>query len=357
MSCNKSMSALALRRMAGRVMFAALAVVLFLSSCGEDSGAPDVSEIKVALDTRRFDRDIAAVDTTNIAGGLQQLSRKYPDFLDFWLDDLMQFGVGKDYSAGSPAVSGQLRQFLTYKDFRGLFDTVATHFPDTKSIDEPVRKGFQYWKHYYPGRTVPKIIYFTSGLNNWSVVTVDSDIVGIGLDMFLGEGYPFYKSVGIPDYIARNLIPESAPVKVFKAMYEADHPFEAENKTLLDLMTQRGKEQYYLSKMIPHVPETTRFGFTQAQLDWCRKNEALIYNFFVKGSFLYETNWGKIMRYVNDAPEATGMPKESPGNVGSWLGLQIVKAYVAKHPEMSLDAVIAAPDAQVMLQESQYKPR
>lgn len=338
-------------------ILSALISLLYLSSCRNDDGVPDVSDVKVMLHTRRFDRDLAALDTTRIGAGLQALKQKYPDFLDFWLDELMQFGINKTYSDESPGVQGQLRQFLTYKDFRGLFDTVAVHFPDTKSIDDPLRKGFQYWKYYYPDRTVPNIVYFISGLNNWSVVTIDTDIVGIGLDMFLGEDYPFYKSVGIPDYIAKNLVPESAPVKVFKAMYEANHPFEAENKTLLDMMVQRGKEQYYLSKMIPFVPEATRFAFTEAQLAWCKKNEALIYNFFVKGAFLYETNWGKIMRYVNDAPEATGMPKESPGNVGTWLGTQIVNAYVAKHPDTQLEALFALPDAQALLQEGQYKPR
>jgi len=204
---------------------------------------------------------------------------------------------------------------------------------------------------------IPKIVYFVSGLNNWSVVTVDTAIVGIGLDMYLGEGYPFYKSVGIADYMTRQFRPEAVPVNVFKALYEDGHPFVAENRDLLDMMVQRGKEQYYLSKIIPFIPEATRLGFTEAQLDWCKGNEALIYNFFVKGGFLYEKNWAKILRYVKDAPEATGMPKESPGNVGTWLGLQIVRSYVAKHPDMKMEALFAQADAPAILQGGQYKPR
>ena len=286
--------------------------LLLAASCGNDDGSPDVSGEKVVLKTRRFDRDLAAIDTARIFESLPALRRKYPDFLDFWLDNLMQFGVKGDYSEASPGIREGLHTFLTYKDFRGLFDTVAAHFPDTKAIDEPLRKGFQYYRHYYPKRGVPKIVFFISGLNNWSAVTVDTDIVGIGLDMFLGEGYPYYKSVGIPDYMSRQLRPVAAPVFAFRAIYEDAHPFQPENKTLLDMMIQRGKEQYFLSKMLPFLPDATRFGFTDAQVAWCDKNEALIYNFFVKGEMLYEKNWGKILRYVQDGPTAAGMPSASP---------------------------------------------
>lgn len=335
----------------------ALSLLLFGTSCNNDEKAPDVSDVKIELNTRRLDLDLAKMDTTKIADGLQVLGMKYPDFLNFWLDELMQFGVNGYYSDTTIGVREHLHQFLTYKDFRGLFDTVAAHFPDTKSIDEPVKKGFQYYKHYYPGRTVPKIVYFISGLNNWSVVTVDTGIIGIGLDMYLGAGYPHYKSVGIPDYMTPQLRPEAAPVNVFRAIHEDRHPFVAENRNLLDMMIQRGKEQYFLSKVIPFVPEATRLAFTEEQLKWCGENEALVYNFFVKSNMLFETAWGKILRYVNDGPEAAGMPKESPGNVGTWLGWQIVKAYMAKHPEMQMDALFALNDAQAILQESQYKPR
>lgn len=340
------------------VLSAALVLLLgFLAACHNESEAPKVAEEKIVLNVRRFDRDLAAIDTSHIAQRLVALQKKYPDFLDFWLDNLMQLGVNGHYSDTARGVREQLHTFLTYKDFRGLFDTVAKHYPDTKIIDEPLRKGFAYYKGYFPQRGIPKIVYFVSGLNNWGAVTVDTDIVAIGLDMFLGEAYPYYKSVGVPAYMYRQLRPESAPVFAFRAIYEDKHPFEPENKTLLDMMIQRGKEQYFLSKILPFVPEDTRLGFSEQQLEWCKKNEAMIYNFFTKGNMLFETNWGKIIRYVNDGPNAAGMPPESPGNVGTWTGFQIVKAYANKHPKMSMEELFAVKDAQAILQESGYKPR
>jgi hypothetical protein len=212
-------------------------------------------------------------------------------------------------------------------------------------------------KHYYPQFFVPKIIYLITGLNQWSVVTVDTSIIGIGLDMYLGDRYPFYAAVQIPDYVIRKCKPEYIPVNTFQAVYRDRIPFEMEGKTLLDMMIQRGKEQYFLSKVVPFKHDTLRLGMTKTQLEWCDASEAMVYNFFVRDELLYETNWQKVLRYVNDGPSAAGMPAESPGNIGTWLGYQIVKAYLKENPKATLSEILKPHDAQRFLQESRYKPK
>ncbi len=316
-----------------------------------------MDEIKIDLTTQRLDRDLAAVDTNNLEAGLQQLSAKYPLFFNFYLDTLMGFGVNGNYAASNPAIQSGLRPFLSHPDIRGLFDTVAVHFPDTKKSDEELRKGFQYLKHYYPSHHIPKIVYFISGLNQWSAITYDTIIVGVGLDMFLGPQYPFYAAVQLPQYVINKCRPEYIPVNVFQAIYRGKHPFVMEGRTLLDMMIQRGKEQYFLERIIPFVNAHMRFGFSEEELEWCESNEAGIYNFFVTQNLLYETNWQKIVRYVNDGPNATGMPPESPGNIGSWVGYRIVKAFLEQRPETGMEELFRYEDAQRMLQESKYKPK
>lgn len=334
------------------VVFAAMVY----AACN-DQARPDVDHIAVDIDARRFDRDMAATDTNNLAAELAELREKYPDFLDFYLDTLMGFGVQGQYSDSTLGIRLGLKPFLTHQDIRGLFDTVEKHFPDTKLIEQDLAEGFRYMKHYYPDYTLPKVVYFISGLNQWSVMTLDTMILGIGLDMYLGEQYPFYAAVQIPQYVVRKCRAEYVAANAFQAIYRNKHPFVMEDRNLLDLMIQRGKEQYFLSKILPETPDSIRFGFTQAQLNWCDANEADIYNFFITKNLLYETSPAKIHRYVFDAPTAAGMPAESPGNVGSWLGYQIVKAYIKQHPEMKMEELFAITDAQKMLQESRYKPR
>lgn len=328
------------------------------NSCKNGKDAPDVSGIQVTLRTKRFDKDLAALDTNNIAAGLASMKPKYPQFQDFFLDTLMGFNLHGDYSDTAQGIKDGLRIFLTNKDYRGVFDTVAKHYPDTKDLDEQLTRGFKYLKHYEPDQKIPQVVYMLSWLNNWGAFTLGDGVLAIGLDMFLGANYPFYNAVGIPDYMAPKLKKKYIPVAAMRAIYQDKMPFQPEGNNLLHMMIQRGKEMYFIGKVLPFIDEPVRLAFTKEQLEWCKANEAMVYNFFVREDLLYSNDWQKVLRYVNDAPSATGMPSESPGNIGAWLGLQIVKAYAQEHPKMSLQELIYANiDASLFLQQSKYKPK
>jgi len=336
-----------------------LASLLFLLwSCKGGEKIPDVSNIKIELQSQRLDKDLAALDTNKLPQGLQSLKAKYPDFLDFYLDTLMGFGIMGNYADSSKAIQLGLKGFLSQRDYRGVFDTVAVHFPDTKKEEAALINGFQFMKYYYPDYKVPRIIYVVSGLANWGAFTVGSNTLGIGLDMFLGPAYPFYKSVDLPDYMGKHFTPNYIPVAAFSAIYQDQHPFYAENRSLLDMMVQKGKQQYFVWKMLPYTPDSIRLAYTQKQMDWCQNNEAEVYNFFIKENLFYSKDWERVLRYVNEGPNSTGMPGQSPGNIGSWLGLQIVKAYMKQHPEMTLQQLLALNiEPQQFLEQSRYKPK
>lgn len=327
-----------------------------LASCG-GSDAPDVNPANIKLSARRFDRDLAALDTANLAAGLRGLEQRYPDFLGFYLDTLMGFRVQGNYADSTAGIREGVRSFLTYPDYRGVFDTVAAHFPDTKKIEDDLRKGIAYYKHYFPQGRVPSVVYFISGLNSWNAITY-GDLLGIGLDMYLGKNYPFYAAVGIPVYTTRKLEPEYIPVDAFRTLYRDAYPFETDGRQLLRLMIERGKEQYFLQKVLPFVHDSLRLGYTAPQLEWCRENEASIYNFFIAQNLLYETNLQKILRHVTDGPTAVGFPAEAPGSVGTFMGLRIVEAWMDRHEDVTLAQLLSQTiDAQQFLQESGYKPR
>jgi hypothetical protein len=331
--------------------------LLSLPSCGPSAEKePDVSQVKVALSSRRLDRDLVSLDINNLAAGLTRLQQRYPDFLNFYLDTLMGFGINGHYNDSSQAIQLGLKRFLTFKDYKELFDTVYSHYPDTKSVETDLAKGFQYMKHYYPDFRVPGLVYFVSSLANWGVVSYDG-VIGIGLDMFLGERYPFYRSVGQPDYMFINFRQVSIAPSVFSTLYNDRYPFQEEDKTLLAMMINKGKQQYFVAHMLPFVNAEDRIGYTRAQWEWCEANEGMIYNFFVSRQLMYEKNWQKVMRYVTYGPGSSGMPSEAPGNIGAWLGWRIVSAYAERHPELSLDQVCKEEQAEKILKEAKYKPK
>ncbi len=329
-------------------------VAVTISACNGSKAkkAPDVSGVDVTLQTSRFDRAFAKIDTNNIMGGLQQLHTQYPEFLNFYTDTLMHWG---SIYHPDEAFRNSVHHFLTYKDYTGLYDTVQKHFPDTKKIDAELTQGFKYMKHYYPAYKVPKVIYFVSGLNYWSAVSYES-VMAIGLDMYLGKDYPFYASVQIPDYMTSRLEPAYVPVNVFKVIQQDYYPFSAEGQTLLDMMLQKGKQLYFLDLMLPQTEDSIKIGYSSQQIAWCHANEAQSWNFFIEQKMIYDTDWQKILRYVNDGPSSTGMPQESPGNIGSWLGWQIVRRYMEKNPNTTIEQLMKQTDGMAFLKDSGYKP-
>lgn len=337
-------------------------VLNLLTSCGGGREKPDVSQINFPLDFYHFERQLRDLDTNRIETVLPEIKTKLGGFLDLYVNSLLPFRIANDSLDKESRLVQTFTQFLTDKDIRGLLDTVNKHFPDTKTIDKEIGDALILAKYYYPKYTIHDVVYFISGLNNWTAVTyIDSTnneyYLGIGLDMYLGKNYPYYLSVGIPQYMTEKLVSDAIPVNAMKAVFQDITPFVPEDKNLLQMMIERGKEQIFLQAVLPDKPQHELFGFTKRQLEWCEKNEAEVYNFFIKQDLLYETNWQKILRYVNDGPNSTGMPAESPGNIGTWLGYRILEAYKKEHKGVKIPELISMKDAQSVLQESKYKPR
>ncbi len=339
-------------------VFSKIILLLLLASCGGES-APDVSAVEVELPARRFDRDFAAMDTAKMGASLQTLQAKYPDFLNFYLDTLLGFGVRGNFADTALPVREGVRPLLTQKDYRGLFDTVARHFPDTKEAEKGILEAYRYYRHYYPDAPEKRpLTFFTSNLSRYSAITY-GDLLGVGLDMYLGESYPFYRSVEIPDYMLRRLSPPFIPVDMMIALHRDRHPFDPENHTLLDLMVQRGQELYFLKKVLPQTPDSLRLGYTTAQLKWLEANETNVYHFYIQNKLLHETNLLRTVRFVTDGPRDMNISvsPEAPGNTGSWIGFRIFSAWMDKHKDLPLAEALQPKSGQKVLEESGYKPR
>ena len=60
---------------------------------------------------------------------------------------------------------------------------------------------------------------------------------------------------------------------------------------------------------------------------------------------------------IGEAPFTQGFSQElSPGNIGQWIGWQIIKKYVSKNPEMKPEELMRT-DAKKIIDEAKYKPK
>jgi hypothetical protein len=324
-------------------------------SCKSNSSKKnvDVSSIQIAFKEIRFDRELFACDTAQLEKAIEAIGNKYPDFSNVYFKELTGFYKNNDQTSFLQTVG----HFLRYKDYRDLYDTVQHHYPNMDAVNDELKSAFQHIHYYFPEQKWGTVYYFISGLNNWSAVTIDS-CIGIGLDMHLGKQYPYYASVQLPEYQIARCEKEYIPINACKAIFEDMFPYSMDGKTMLDIMIRKGKEMLFIESILPNATEHSLIGYTPAQLAWCKDNEAMIWHAFAQQKLIYATNWQDIMPYLQDGPTSIGMPQESPGNIGTFIGWQIIHAYLQKHPSATLQEILNNQnEAQQFLQASSYRPK
>jgi len=52
--------------------------------------------------------------------------------------------------------------------------------------------------------------------------------------------------------------------------------------------------------------------------------------------------------YFNEAPFTKGLPKESPDRLGQYIGWKMVRKYVEKHDDITLEKLLKVPYAEIM---------
>ncbi|MBL7706337.1 MAG: hypothetical protein JNM21_12400 [Taibaiella sp.] len=344
--------------MKSRFIYLLLAVALLsgLSACNDTTGEQkvDVSGTKISLNVKPFYKDFAGLDTGNFGTALGGLKNKYPAFTDFFLDTLLPFNkVGGAYN--NPEATAAIKNIFVYKDYTHLTDTVLKVFPDTKQYDDAVADMLRHTRYYFPKWQLPtELTYFVSCLNRWTAFT-NEQVLGIGLDMFLGPDFKPYEALGMPQYALINHTPENIPLWAARAVYQDNSGNSPYRKDLLELMIANGKEILFLRKVLPEFKFNLIMGYTPEQLKWCEANEALVFNLFLQQNLLFNKDYQAIIRYVTPGPNSAGFPPEAPGNLGTFIGYKILKAYENKTGK-TLAEILSDEDANSIFQQSKYKP-
>jgi hypothetical protein len=328
-------------------------MVLLLSGCGTKVKVPDVSHIPIHVTIERFDKQLFRIDTNNVPGGIKLLDSTYPDFMPVYIKEIMNFGPLADTNL---LLEPQVRQFLTNKDFRGLQDSVEAHFADIKPLEKDLTQAFRLTKYYLPAFHAPRVISFISAIGNYAAFTVDS-ILAIGLDMHMGADFPIYRMLpDYPDYVIRKFTPENITTNAMKVLQQNYYPLRDENVKLIERFIDLGKQQYFLEKVLPEVPENIRLGYTKEQLKYCNENEQMIWQHFVQNKLLYSSDWQDVVRYTAEGPSTQGLPGEVPGQIGAFTGYRIVKKFMEKHPDVTLEKLLGTKDVMQIFNEAKYRP-
>jgi hypothetical protein len=149
---------------------------------------------------------------------------------------------------------------------------------------------------------------------------------------------------------------EYIPADAIRAWVDSDFDPEGSHDFLTHMIHQ-GKILYMVKTLMPGQHDTLLTGYSAFQLQWCYKNEKNIWAFFVEQKLLFSSSMEMFSKYLGEGPTTNGFPAESPGNIGSFIGWQIVKAYMEENPETSPAQLMKLSDASIILKDSKYKPK
>jgi hypothetical protein len=331
-----------------KLLLTGLAVVV-LFACSDKPPVPDVSGIQVPLNTVRYDTAFFHLDTNHVSSGLQQLYQRYPGFTQDFLYNIL--GTSPD-SAQKDAAHFISSYYSLYRDADKLFSNI-------KSTEAAVKRGLQFAHHYFPAYPLPKqLIYFIGPINSFGNI-ITRDGLAVGLQLYMGKDYPLYLTEAgqqlYPRFVSRRFEPAYIPVNCMKNIIDDMYPERSSGNTLAERMVESGKRQYLLSLLLPETPDTLRTGYTEQQLKGCYESEKNIWSFFVQNDLLFSTDPNMGRDYLNDGPNTPVFGDASPGNIGQFVGTQIVKKWMKNNRAVTPDQLMKT-QAKKIFEEAKYKP-
>ncbi len=312
----------------------------------------EINASTVDVNIVRFEKELHACKPETIEIDLEKLNQKHKLFYPIYYNQVLNIPAVGDKTAQLKV----MQDLLTNKYSVALYDTVQYKFPDLKFLEDDLQTCFANYKSYFPKKPIPKIYTCISEFS-YSVFTIADSLIGISLDKYLGSKYIYYASVfQESSYMIPTFDKKFMAIDVANAL--ASNVIDAPNdkSTLLDKMLTEGKILYFMQSVLPKKKEADIIKYTEQQYKWCIESEAQIWTYFLNQNILYDTRFEQF-KYVKDGPYTYGMPKESPGKVGAWLGWQIIRKYMQENPNTTLKQLIDEKDGQKILTASKYKPK
>ncbi len=322
---------------------------LLFARCESNRFDVDIKNKDINFEVKRYDKDFFAFQNENHETVNQKLTAKYGSFHTLYLTNIMALGHPED-----PATKKQIAGFVNNSDISLLTDSVHNQFTNFSPFAQQIETGFKYYQHWFPEKHIPEVITFM-GAFNYNVAVTDS-VLGIGLEYYLGSDFELYKTAGLPFYKIKKMKPEFLAYDAIRGWLLSEFA-QAENQDfLLAAIIEYGKALYLMDAVFPHGEDHLKVGFKKEELNWCAQNEHHIWQSMMNSDMLFSKDQNAIKKYTGEAPFTPGMPEDSPGRVGNWVGWQIVRAYAEKHPELSPEEIVSLTDYKNILSKSKYKP-
>jgi hypothetical protein len=328
-----------------------LMVIAVIAGCVRNPYNVKLKGIECDLTIRDLGRDIFETPPNELEAKADTLRKEYGRALNTY-----STVVG----LGDMSEEGWKTAFILFAtDLRNLalWDDVKKVWPDNKVLEESLESAFRYYRYYFPKKVIPEVVTCISIFNN--SIIVDDSLLMISLDRYLGADSKYYPSLGIYNYQARKMTPKYTASDCMYAWASTEWDYRDMNygpRNLLNTMLHEAKLVYFTKRMMPSVQDTILFGFTAKQLEFCRSNEAMIWEYLLSNDLLFSADGFIIRKFTGEAPFTSYFTEDSPGRAVVWTGFRIIEKYMKNNPRITLEQLMKTSDCQEILTGAKYNP-
>ena len=238
--------------------------------------------------------------------------------------------------------------------WREVYTEVQKKYADFEPVKSELELLFKHIKYYFPNTKTPKVITIISEMDYTNKAIYADSLVIISLELYLGKNHKFYQ---FPNYIKQNFEQKQIMPDIVSSFSSRKIP-PVTDKDLLSQMIYQGKQLYLKDLFLPNYSDAEKMGYTPEQITWCQENESYMWRYFIEKEMLYSDDQKLITRFINPAPFSKfylEIDNESPGQVGAWIGWQMVRSYMENNEVPVPD--LLKTDAKEIFLKSKYKPK
>ena len=318
-------------------------IILLLTNCTtKEKKEIDVSAIEANITIQRLETELSSFDTLpEVVAFLEKHSLFANEFL----------GI-KQYPSINILTETMLRMGQDYA-IDTLTKDAVNAFPSLDKLENELTQGYKHLKYYYPEQPIPTSYSCVTGFG--TDVMVNDSILVIGLDFFMAGKSRFIPE-DIPGYILKYYSEEYIPTKVMALVSQKYNAFDIKDQTILSQMIHYGKSHYFIESMYPSAADSIVIEYSAKEIDDLSVMAPKVWAHFVENKLFFNTSRESIRRYIDDRPNTVEIGDKCPGRIGRWLGWQIVRSYMERNPEITLQELMEEKDAAKIFKEAKYKP-
>ncbi len=330
------------------IIAACCCIILLLSQCGKDNNIPDVSNIDIDMNIIRFEKEMYETDSSQYQQKAKELLTKYNAFAKRYTE------IMRDRPRRDSSDEYILEYLMKGPQMHMLYDTCMALYDDFSSYENEIKEVLKYYQFHFPKMPIPQI-YTCLTEFTYQGFTDGPNMLVLSTEYFLGENFSAYQAFA-PQYHYR-YFREDYWARTVAELLATEMMAIIPQNNMLDAMIDNGKKIYITEQLIPYAQDSMLHLYSKEQMQWCEDNEELIWSHFVNEDLLYSVKRRDFVKFISPAPHSPGMPPDAPGRTANYIGWKIIKKYMEKNPQISLEDLANEVDAQKILKDSKYKGR